>query len=177
MQKPATKQHHQHPNNLTGEHQLGDAGQLVIAGIFALVWLLDTFVFQCTTFLNAFIPNVIRTTVGFILSILSGYLAKSSLDIIFRDVQETPAVIRKGPYKVIRHPMYLSEILLYLCLLSFSLSIAAAVVWVIAVGFFYHICRYEEKLLLQRFGNDYRKYMQEVPMWIPRIVKRQKVRK
>lgn len=169
MRKSDRKQHDH--RNLTGEHQLGHAGQLIIAVVFALVWLLDTFGFKSTIFLNDYIPNIIRTIIGFAWLILAGYLAKSSHDTIFRETQETSAVIRKGLYKIIRHPMYLSEILLYLGLLSFSISIAAVVVWIIAVGFFYYICRYEEQLLLQRFGDDYRKYLTEVPMWIPRIRK------
>jgi len=173
MQKSEKKQHDHDHSNLTGEHQLGHAGQLIIAVVFALVWLLDTFVFKSTIFLNDFIPNVIRSLIGFTLLILSGYLVKSSHDTIFRENQETAAVIQKGTYKIIRHPMYLSEILLYLGLLSFSISIAAAVVWIIAVGFFYYICRYEEQLLLQRFGEDYRKYLVEVPMWVPRIRQKQ----
>jgi protein-S-isoprenylcysteine O-methyltransferase Ste14 len=171
MQTTDRKQHDHDHRNLTGENKFGHIGQLTIAIVFSLVWLLDTFLFKSTVFLNDYIPNIIRTTIGIACLILSGYLAKSSHNIIFSEVRETPAVIRKGPYKIIRHPMYLSEILLYLGLLSFSISIAAAVVWIIAIGFFYYICRYEEQLLLQRFGEGYRKYLAEVPMWIPRIRK------
>jgi len=51
--------------------------------------------------------------------------------------------------------------------LMMSTSLVAAVVWVIAIGFLYHISRYEERLLLARFSEEYRQYMREVPMWIP----------
>jgi protein-S-isoprenylcysteine O-methyltransferase Ste14 len=171
MRKSDKKQHDHDHSNLTGEHQFGHTGQLIIAVVFALMWLLDTFVFKSTIFLNDYIPNIIRIIIGIACLILSGYLVKSSHDAIFGEAQETAGVIQKGPYKIIRHPMYLSEILLYLGLLSFSISIAGVVVWIIAVGFFYYICRYEEQLLLQRFDKDYRKYLAEVPMWIPRIRK------
>jgi len=172
MQKSEKKQPDHVHRNLTGEHQLGHIGQLTIAVVFALVWLLDTFVFKSTVFLNDYIPNIIRTIIGIACSILSGYLVKSSHNTIFGESRETAGIIQKGPYKIIRHPMYLSEILLYLGLLFFSISIAAAFVWILAVGFFYYICRYEEQLLLQRFGEDYRKYVAEVPMWIPRVGRR-----
>ena len=64
------------------------------------------------------------------------------------------------------------QILLYLGLLMFSISLAAAVVWVIAIGFLHYISRHEEKLLLAHFGEQYTHYMLEVPMWIPRLSKR-----
>jgi protein-S-isoprenylcysteine O-methyltransferase Ste14 len=81
-------------------------------------------------------------------------------------------VIRKGVFGVIRHPVYLSEILLYLGFLMLSLSMAAAGVWAITILFLHYISKYEEKLLLSRFGDDYTKYIQEVPMWLPRFWKK-----
>lgn len=53
-----------------------------------------------------------------------------------------------------------------------QIVLAAAVVWVIAIGFLHYISRYEERLFLSRFGEDYEKYMREVPMWFPRLRKR-----
>jgi len=81
-------------------------------------------------------------------------------------------VIRKSVFNVVRHPVYLSEILLYLVLLTLSISLAAGAVWIVAIGFLHYISRYEEKLLLSRFGEEYELYMQEVPMWIPRLRKK-----
>jgi protein-S-isoprenylcysteine O-methyltransferase Ste14 len=53
-----------------------------------------------------------------------------------------------------------------------SISLAAAVVWCIAIVFLHYISRWEEKLLLARFGEEYAQYMRDVPMWIPRLRKR-----
>jgi len=53
-----------------------------------------------------------------------------------------------------------------------SISLAAAVVWIIAIGFLNYISRYEERLLLARFGQEYKEYIREVPMWIPRLRKK-----
>jgi protein-S-isoprenylcysteine O-methyltransferase Ste14 len=61
--------------------------------------------------------------------------------------------------------------LLYLGLLMLSLSLAAAVVWCIAVVFLHYISLWEEKLLA-RFGEEYAQYVRDVPMWIPRLRKR-----
>ena len=158
--------------DLTGEHTVGDAGQIVLACLFAATWILDTFFFKYTTFLNQYVPLVIRIPLGVILLVLSGYLAKTGMSIVFGEKREQPGVIRKGVFNVVRHPIYLSEILLYLGFLMLSISLAAAVVWVIAILFLHYISRYEERLLLARFGEDYAQYMREVPMWIPRLRKR-----
>ena len=162
----------QQRDDLTGEHAVGDAGQMVLVCLFAATWILDTFFFKYTTFLNQYVPPGIRISLGVVLLVLSGYLAKTGMSIVFGEKREQPGVIRKGVFNVVRHPIYLSEILLYLGLLMLSISLAAAVVWVIAIGFLHYISRYEERLLLARFGEDYEQYMREVPMWIPRLRKR-----
>jgi len=168
MNKEPKKNHHDR-DDMTGEHKFGDAGQAGFAILFFVVWISDTFYFRYTTFLNDLVPNIIRAPIGIILLIMSGYLAKTTLSQVFGEVREVPSVIRTGFYKYSRHPMYFSEVLLYLGLLIISVSLAAAVVWILAIGFLYYLCRHEEKLLLDRFGDEYRKYMQEVPMWIPRF--------
>ncbi len=159
-------------DDLTGEHIIGDAGQAIFAILFFIVWLADTFYFKYTTFLNGVVPNIVRAPVGIIILIISGYLAVTTMSIVFGEVREIPVVIRSGAYKYSRHPMYFSEVLLYLGLLIISMSIAAALVWIGAIVFLTYMCRHEEKLLLERFGDDYRKYMQEVPMWIPKIIRK-----
>jgi protein-S-isoprenylcysteine O-methyltransferase Ste14 len=163
----------QQRDDLTGEHALGDAGQLILACLFAATWILDTFFLKYTTFLNDYAPLVIRIPCGVITLVLAGYLARTSLSIVFGERREVPAVITKSVFKYVRHPMYLSEILLYLGLLMFSMSLAAAVVWLVAILFLHYISRREEKLLLARFGEDYERYMQQVPMWLPRLGSRE----
>ena len=137
--------------------------------MFAAVWILDTFFLHYTTFLNDHVPNVARVPPAVVLLILAGYLSRKGLSIVFGEERETPCVIRKGVFNIVRHPVYLSEILLYLGFVLLSISLAAAVVWIIAIGFLHYISRHEEKLLLKRFGQEYEQYMREVPMWIPRL--------
>ncbi len=162
----------QQRDDLTGEHTVGDAGQMIIVCLFAAIWISDAFFFKYTTFLNQYVPNGFRTPCGIILLVLSGYLAKMGLSIVFGEEREKPGVIRKGVFGVIRHPVYMSEILLYLGFLMLCISLAAAVMWIIAIVFLHYISRHEEKLLLARFGKEYEQYMREVPMWIPRLWKK-----
>ncbi len=86
--------------------------------------------------------------------------------------RQQPGVIKESIFSVVRHPIYLSEILIYLGFLMLSISLAAAVVWLVAIGVLHYISRFEERLLLERFGEEYEQYMREVPMWIPRFWKR-----
>ena len=80
-------------------------------------------------------------------------------------------MIRKSVFGMVRHPIYLGEILFFLGFLILSLSLAAMAVWVVAVAFLHFIAKYEEKLLLARFGDEYAKYLREVPRWLPRLRK------
>ena len=162
------KGRHEDRDDLTGEHALTDIGQLVLAVLFAGVWIADSFFLKATIFLNAYVPLTIRIPVGAILLVVSAFLARGSLGIIFGETRPEPHVVRRGVFAVVRHPMYMSEILLYLGLLLFSLSLATGVVWLSAIGFLHYVSRTEEKLLLARFGDEYATYMREVPMWVPR---------
>ena len=163
--------HHDRSDQI-GEHPSGDAGQLVFALLFFAVWGMDTFLWKGTTMLNAYVPIWVRVPLATLLLVASGYLAAKGLSIVFGETREQPSVIRKSVFGVVRHPVYLSEVVLYLGFLVISLSLAAAVVWAAAFVFLHMISRYEERLLLQRFGDDYARYMLEVPMWVPRLWKR-----
>ena len=159
-------------SDLTGEYKFGDAGQLILAILFFTVWISDTFIFDYSTFLNHIVPNAIRLPLGIIFLILSGFLAFRGLYIVFVEKREKPGVIRKSIFNLVRHPIYLGEILLYVYFLMISLSLAAVFVLLIAIIFLNYISKHEEQLLLKRFGDEYKQYMLDVPMWIPRLRKR-----
>ena len=160
---------HKGRSDLIGEHRIGDAGQAIFAVLFVAVYVLDSFFLNFSTFLNDYVPNVIRVIAGTIVLIVSGFLSFNGMSIVFDEVREKPEVIRKGVFSIVRHPLYLGEILLYIGLICFSLSIASMVVWLLTTVILYKISCYEEKILLEHFGEEYRVYMKEVPMWLPRI--------
>lgn len=162
----------QQRDDLTGEHKFGDRGQIIFACLFSAIWVSDSFFLNYSTFPNQYVPPSIRIPVGIIFLVLSAYLAGKGLSIVFSEKRRTPAVIRKSVFNVVRHPIYLAEILLYLGLLVLNMSLAALGIWIAAIIFLHYISRYEEKLLLERFGEEYEQYMIRVPMWIPRIRRR-----
>lgn len=159
---------HRHRDNLAGEHRLGDIGQLTLYRLFMALWLSDMF-WKYSNLLNAYIPSAIRLPIGVLLLIIAGYTAGSGLMIVFHKKAQSRGVIRKGVFRFVRHPIYLSEIMLYSGLLMLNISLAAAFILVIAIFFLHYISCYEEKLLIAKFGDEYRQYMKEVPMWFPRL--------
>jgi len=166
------KKKHHHHKDLTGEYFAGDAGQIILALLFTAIWIADSFFLEYSTFLNQYIPLAVRIPIGLVFLIISAYLSIKGHLIVFGKNRENTGVIRENVFNIVRHPIYLSEILLYFGLLILNISIAAAIVWIIGVAFLHYISRYEESLLLARFGKEYEQYIKEVPMWIPRLRKR-----
>ena len=167
MSRRQERQDRARREDLVGEHPWGDAGQLVLALVFFAVWIADLAT-GLTTVLSGSVPLFVRLPIGVLLLGVAGYMARVSLRIVFGERRQTPQVIRKGVFGVVRHPMYLSEMLLYLGLLFVVPSLAAAGVLVIAIAFLHRISRHEERRLVARFGDEYREYIQDVPMWVPR---------
>jgi protein-S-isoprenylcysteine O-methyltransferase Ste14 len=172
MDKGIFKRHHDR-EDLAGEHVWGDVGQAVLLMIFLTVWVVDSFFLELSRVIT--VSLFIRLPLAVMVFVLSGYLARKGLVLVFGEVRHEPIVIRKGVFSVVRHPIYLAAILFYMSLLIFSFSILAAVVWVITIGFYLFLCRHEEKLLLDKFGKAYEEYMKDVPMLIPRVFRRKNV--
>lgn len=76
---------------------------------------------------------------------------------------------------VVRHPIYLGAILFYLSFLVVFFSTVTAFVWAVIILFYIYLCRHEEKLLMEKFGNDYEQYRSETPMLLPRLIRRKKL--
>ena len=166
-EKGHLRKSHQHRGDLTGEHAFSDMGQLIFLVVFLVVWIADSFVFKYSTFLTQYVSNYIRVPIALIVLIISGLLAWTGLKIVFRETREEPQVITTGVFSIVRHPIYLSSILLYLGFILLSLSLLSALVWILIIVFYYMISRYEEKLLIQRFGSAYEEYKKKVPMLFP----------
>jgi protein-S-isoprenylcysteine O-methyltransferase Ste14 len=84
--------------------------------------------------------------------------------------QQIEVLVTTGVFSKMRHPMYLSLILMYL-----GLAIAWGVVWMLLPSLLFSVLTVlttskEEEFLLRRFGHQYEAYMQAVP-WrlIPKI--------
>lgn len=79
------------------------------------------------------------------------------------------ALVSGGPYRMARNPIYVGNGLQWV-----GIGFLGGVRWYVPViGVFFIlvyalIVRWEEMLLEDKFGEDYRKYAAEVPRWFPR---------
>ena len=84
------------------------------------------------------------------------------------DMHETVIIVREGPYRIVRHPGYLAEIV-YFGLLPIVLSrwvpftILAAVSVVVVVASLAYLIRTEDGFNVRKWGDEYRHYMKKVP--------------
>jgi len=60
--------------------------------------------------------------------------------------------------------MYFGSILLFFSFVILSSSILALSVWIMICFFYYFIARYEEKLLINKYGDEYEEYHKKVPI-------------
>ena len=164
----STKKHEGHPH-LTGEHKYGDLGQLILFFLFLVVWITDSFVFHYSNFLMAFVPDYIRLAAAGLALFAGWYLARGGMKAVFGTPREKPEVISKGVFRLVRHPIYTGALLFYLTAILSTLSMASFVFWLLILGFYIFICRYEEHILAEAFGNDYLEYKKKTGMLFPKL--------
>lgn len=85
-------------------------------------------------------------------------------------IYEGHQLVKSGIYKLIRHPLYASIIMMFYgaCLVYLNL-LALAAVTLIFVPFMVYRARQEEALLEQQFA-EYKQYQRETGMFFPRII-------
>lgn len=122
------------------------------------------------------IPNPAGTVVravGVAVTIAAGLLAVWGLRSIGRDMASQAEVladsqlVTTGAFALVRHPLYLSIILLWAGSAAALLSWVLAICTVALTPLFASRSRLEERLLTEHFGDAYRRYAARVPMLIP----------
>ncbi len=93
------------------------------------------------------------------------YRLQPSLDYLRGTEHKSAPLITHGPYRWVRHPLYLSALLMLWSYPDLSLDRLFLnllfVAWLIAGTLL------EERKLLATYGEEYRSYQREVPMMIP----------
>ena len=79
-------------------------------------------------------------------------------------------IVRDGPYRFVRNPMYLGHLIFFAGLAWMLVSWIALGVLVFHVFWFDRRVREDEARLAQLFGDPYRDYCRRVKRWIPGIV-------
>jgi protein-S-isoprenylcysteine O-methyltransferase Ste14 len=117
-----------------------------------------------------FYPGIALMFGGIILrqwsiAILGGFFS------VLVSVQEGQTIIRKGPYRFIRHPSYTGTLLTLTGIGLAVQSWGALLVLLLMFGIVYRYrINVEENALVTQFGNEYVAYMNETKMLIPFIL-------
>ena len=78
-------------------------------------------------------------------------------------IVHTSVLVDSGVYAVVRHPQYLGFILIVFALVLMSQHWLSVVSGVLGSALFYKDILREEQMSVEKFGDDYRRYMERVP--------------
>ena len=121
-------------------------------------------------------PFSLIQVISWILLIMSAYFAIAGFLLLKRwgkssgNFENTTILVKSGVYGLIRHPLYFSLFLLGTGVMMKDpgiISLMLATLNLIAV---YFTARFEEKEMVEKFGETYIKYMTETKMFIPYIL-------
>ena len=148
------------------EYPGSDAMHVVFMVIYTVVWAVDSFVWEFSVFLADHVPWQLRLVLALALMITGGWMIWASHRMVFGEGE--PDLCDAGVFSLVRHPMYLGILLLYLGMWSFTVSLAALVIWLGIFLTYDRFAAYEEEDLVRVFGERYVEYQRRVPRWFPR---------
>ena len=135
------------------------AGALLVLA-YSLLWFLDT---PAGVQLLRYIGGGILV-VGIVLIFLPRFAFRSKgKPEKEKDWTETTVVVDTGIYAVVRHPLYLGWLLMYVALILLSQHWLTVIIGIPGMVCVYLISRQEDQRLIEKFGDDYKHYMQKVP--------------
>jgi protein-S-isoprenylcysteine O-methyltransferase Ste14 len=148
-----------------GEHPRGDTGQLLLLGVFLVVWAGDSFAWHGTTALADRIPLPARLLACAVVLVAAALLIRAGHAAIAHD--RPPGIVSTGAFRYVRHPLYLGSILFYLGLVVSTASLAALALTALIAVFYDRIASYEESWLERRYGEAYAEYRARSGKWWP----------
>jgi len=123
---------------------------------------------QISTFLSNHISLYIRLAILVLILVIAFYLIQSG-HVVVKHEQRPSAVVSTGAFRYVRHPLYLGCMMFYLGLSVSTASLFSFGMVVLIFIFYNHIAGYEEKLLEDRFHEEYRNYTKRTGKWVPLI--------
>ena len=75
----------------------------------------------------------------------------------------TTKLVDKGPYAIVRHPQYLGGILFTISITLWTQLLISLILSFIIIILTYQWTFVEDKNLIEKFGEDYKRYMERVP--------------
>lgn len=151
-----------------GEHPWGDGVQMALLLVFMAVWLIDSFVLHAERTMRGGVPWALRLGV-FVLALAAAVMLFLSGRTALREKERPAKVLKDGAFRFVRHPLYLGTLLVYFGLSFATLSLPSFAVAVAAFIFYNYIASFEEKVMEEKFGEEYKKYKAGAGRWLPRF--------
>lgn len=75
----------------------------------------------------------------------------------------TTKLVDKGPYAIVRHPQYLGGILFTISITLWTQLLVSLFLSIIIIVLTYQWTYVEDKSLIDKFGEDYKRYKERIP--------------
>lgn len=148
--------------------------------VAVILWLLPTIAKYTSWRFLIFFANLPRFEFPLAVIVLGIFLLVVGISLIsqasyrrrklggLEDVDETIVIIKEGPYKIVRNPDFLGQMFLFPSLsivlsIWIPFTIFAIIYWALIIGMITYFISIEEKFNIKKWGEEYKRYMKEVP--------------
>ena len=153
------------------------------AGLLGLIGFVSVIVYVINpgwlAWANLRLPMWLRW-IGILIALAGFSLLQWSQNSLGRSWSDIPRMLKgqilitNGPYRVIRHPIYTAFILILGSTLLISDNGLVGLLWIgMTVLEIVSRIRFEEGLMLEYFGDQYREYMKNTGMLLPKVILKQ----
>lgn len=132
-------------------------------------------IFNAVIILNNGIYEIFPLIAGFILMIFGMFfnlIVRTNLGknwVPLSKTTENQELVTEGIYSKVRHPFYLSILILFSGVAVISWNLYGLLFFILTLLALIIRIRKEERELIAKFGNEYLKYIKETPMIIPKL--------
>ena len=153
----------------------GKMKENILMGIIGVVFFLNMLLLNIPLVDGPFIEELI--TVGWILLGIGAVFVLLSVFTLRR--KGTSNVTESGVYGVVRHPMYLGGMVMFLSHIFFGQNWMIMISTIVGVVCCYLLIQSGDQRNIEKFGDEYKRYMQKVPrmnflLGIIRLIRRRK---
>lgn len=115
--------------------------------------------------------GVMLLATAFYIDYLRAKVFNSKYLIGLPEIQNRSKLIISGIYSKIRHPRYLSYMIVSLGLAFLTQLLSLFIIFPIFIILMYILTLFEEEELIKRFGQEYIRYMKRTPRFFPSFIK------